>query len=139
MTNLAQFRLALVSAKETLRTAKTDHETIKAIREQAAIDGGRLAACKNETERTRALLIALDNDSDYIQARDRLRDAEYEVDRIQAEIATCEDQLTADKLRVRDAANQALDRYSAALLRMAPQNPVSAAIDGAIEVKELPF
>lgn len=126
MTNLPHLRIALATAKDALREQKADHETMRALREQYAIDCGALAACKNEAERTRALLIALDQDNDYIAARDQLRSAEYEVERLAAEIAVEEDARRADELRIREASTAALDRYATALMRA---NPVQAAID----------
>jgi len=128
--SLSELRIQLADARATLREA--DHETMKAIREQYAIDNGRLANCKNEGERTRALTIVLDGDDDYLEARERLRVVEYEVDLLQAQIASEEDARDAEKLRVRDDANKALDRYAAALERLARQNPIHTAIDQAL-------
>lgn len=129
---LSSLRITLVTAKDALRGHKADYETIKAIREQAAIDGG--ATGKNEAERTRALLIALDQDSEYLEARDRLRTAEYDVDRLQAEIDIAKDERTARELACRERNNEVLDRYAAALEALARRNPVHAAIDA-----QLPF
>lgn len=140
MSDLADLRMQLAEARAALREAKDDHETMKAIREQAAIDRG--ATGKNAEERARALTIQLNYDDDYLAARQRLRQREYEVDTIQAQIAVAEDARDADKLRSRDAATQALDRYAAALERLARQNPIQAAIDDhALRVArgELPF
>jgi hypothetical protein len=130
MTTLAELRIALANAKGDLREAKEDHETMTAIREQRAIDGG--ATGKNEAERTRALLIALDQDDDYIDSRDRLRAAEYEVDRLTAEIEIIRDARTARELDIRERNNEVLDRLAAAYTAMARVNPVPAVIDGAL-------
>lgn len=127
---LSDLRIALANARDRLRTAKEDHETMTAIREQAAIDRG--ATGKNAEERTRALLIALDRDDVYHESRDRLWDAEADVDQLLAQIAVAEDERDVEKLRVRDEANRALDRYANALLRLARQNPITTAIDAAL-------
>jgi len=130
--DLAQLRIQLADARAALREQKADHETMKAIREQYAIDNGKLTGCTNDKARERALLIALDGDDDYLGARDRLRAAEYEVDLVTAQIASAEDERDAEKLRIRDDANKALDRYAAALERLARQNPIVTAIDQAL-------
>lgn len=130
--DLAQLRIQFADAKAVLREQKADHETMKAIREQFAIDSGAHNGCKNAEDRARALLIALDQDDDYLGARNRLRDAEYEVERLTAEITSAEDARDTEKLRVRDEANRVLDRLAAAYERLARQNPVVAAIDAAL-------
>lgn len=127
---LAELRRTLVTAKDTLRTAKEDHATLTAICEQRAINDG--ATGKNAEERERALLIALDKDGEYLKSRDRLDGAEHEVDRISAEIAILEDDRKARELACRERANEVLDRLAAAYERMAPGNPVRAAIDTAL-------
>lgn len=127
---LADHRRALVTARDALRTTKEDHETIRAICEQRAVDAG--ATGKNAEERERALLIALDKDGEYLKVRDRLDSAEYEVDRIQAEIAILEDNRKARELTCREENNRVLDRLAAAYERMAPGNPARAAIDTAL-------
>lgn len=132
MTTLAELRTELAEAKAALREAKGDHETMKAIREQAAIDRGLLGACKNEGERTRVLTIVLDQDNDYLTARQRLRESEYAVDQLAADIATAEDERETLKLRIRDEANRALDHYAAALERLTRSNPIHTAIDAAL-------
>jgi hypothetical protein len=130
--SLSELRIQLANARAALRETKADYETTKAIREQAAIDRGFLGSCKNEGERTRTLTVVLDGDNDYLTARERLRIAEYEVDLVAAQIAIEEDARDAEKLRIRDDANKALDRYAAALERLARVNPIHTAIDAAL-------
>lgn len=128
---LSELRIDLAEARAALREAKDDYETMKAIHEQAAIDCGD-AGGKNAEERARSLTIALSQNTAYLEARQRLREAEYAVDQLATDIAIAEDERDADKLRVRDAANQALDRYAAALERLARSNPIVTAIDQAL-------
>lgn len=101
MTNLPQLRLDLAAARSALRTAKDELETAKAI---ATLD----VTGKNDDERKRAAASALLSNTIYKLALQYLRDCESEVDRIEAEIATHEDQLRADELRVREKLADAL-------------------------------
>lgn len=130
MTTLTDHRRALVTAKEALRAAKENHATLTAICEQRAVEGG--ATGKNAEERERALLIALDQDRQYLSSRDRLDSAEYEADRIQAEIDILKDERTARELACRERANEVLDRYAAALERLTRNTSTTAVIDAAL-------
>lgn len=127
---LSELRRALVTAKDALRTAKEDHATLAAICEQRAINDG--ATGKNAEERERALRIALDKDGEYLTSRDRLDSAEYEVERLQVKIAILEDDRKARELTCRERNNEALDRYAAALERLASQRPVTMAVDATL-------
>lgn len=125
MTTLAELRRQLVTAKEALRDAKTGLETAKTI---ATLN----TKGSNDTERKKADAQALLDDQDYNQARDHLRSCEYEVDRLEAEIDILKDERTAHELACRERANEVLDRLAATYERMAPANPVRAAIDTAL-------
>lgn len=129
--SLSELRIQLADARAALREMKADHETVKALHEQHVINNG-IADGKNAEERSRKLLIALDQDDDYLEARDRLRVAEYEADLVAAQIAIAEDERDVEKLRIRDEANRALDHYAQALERLARSNPIHAAIDAAL-------
>lgn len=103
MTNLPQLRLDLAAAKAALRQAKDETEMAKAI---ATLD----VTGRNDDERKRAAAAALLNNHTYKLALLYQRGCESEIDRIEAEIATHEDQIRADELRVREKLADALLR-----------------------------
>jgi hypothetical protein len=108
MSNLAQLRTDLAAARITLRQAKDELETAKAIAEQNYIMtlGGNVG--KNSEERERNLIIGLSGSSLYRDALSYLRESEASIDQLQAEIAIEEDRLRAEELRVREKLADAL-------------------------------
>lgn len=122
--NLPQLRLDLASARITLRQAKDELETAKAIAEQNYIMtlGGNVG--KNETERERNLIIGLSGSSLYRDALSYLRESEAVIDQLQAEIAVEEDRLRAEELRVREKlADALLGRRESAAMDDAASDP----------------
>lgn len=117
MTNLPQLRLDLATARVTLRQAKDELETAKAIAEQNYIMtlGGTVG--KNEAERERNLIIGLSGSSLYRDALSYLRESEALIDQLQATIAIEEDTIRIEELRVREKLADALlgQRESAAV------------------------
>lgn len=98
---LPQLRLDLAAARATLRQAKDELETAKAI---ATLD----VTGKNDDERKRAAQSALLSNTTYKLALQYLRDCESEIDKLEAEIAVEEDRVRADELRVREKLADAL-------------------------------
>lgn len=125
MTTLAQLRRDLVAAKDRLRDAKTSLETSKTI---ATLN----TKGANAEERKKADAQALLDDGDYNQALDHLRACETLVDGIEAEIDILKDERTARELACREHANEVLDRYAAALERLARNASTTAVIDAAL-------
>lgn len=104
---LPQLRLDLAAARITLRQAKDELETAKAIAETTMIHNGA-AGGKNAEERARALIVALEGSTLYRDALSYLRESEALIDQLQAEIANEEDRMRADELRVREKLADAL-------------------------------
>lgn len=122
---LSELRIALAHAKDRLRTAKTDLETAKTIATMETKGA-------NAEERKKADAQALLDDQNYNKALAHLHTCEYEADRIEAEIDILKDERTARELACRERNNEALDRYAAALERLASQRPVTMAVDAAL-------
>lgn len=122
---LAELRRQLVTAKETLRDAKTGLETAKTIATMHAIG-------KNDDERKKAKDQALLNDLNYKKAQTHLQTCEYEVGRLEAEIDIARDERTARELACRERANEVLDRYAAALERLERNASTAAVVDAAL-------
>lgn len=101
MSNLPQLRMDLAAAKAALRQAKDELETAKAI---ATLD----VTGKNDDERKRAAAAALLNNHTYKLALLYFRDCEADIDKLEAEVSICEDQIRADELRVREKLADAL-------------------------------
>lgn len=81
---LPEIRLSLADARANLRTAKDTLEIVRAEAEQRCIDLAGGAIGKNETERSRALTLALARDPQYIRALSQARRVEAEVERLDA-------------------------------------------------------
>lgn len=107
MPNLSELRISLAAARVTLRQAKDELETAKAIAETTMIHNGA-AGGKNAEERARALIVALEGSTLYRDALSYLRESEALIDQLQAEIANEEDRMRADELRVREKLADAL-------------------------------
>ncbi len=123
-------RIELAQARIALRAAQDHFELTKAQGEHQIIGaaGGKIG--NNAEERSRNLLLALEQDPDYVQARARLREAQAKVDRLQAEI---EDMI--DARRKDDRASR--DRLSAALEVIAlqvPRTPLKDVLTQALEL-----
>lgn len=124
-------RLALAEAKITLRQAKDNHQTCKAIVEyQALLQGGG----KNKEERDANVAQALRADPVARAALDDLRDAEATVERLEAEIAVMDDDRKTRQLQVLDRQAAALERFADALGRVPPA--VAAAACGVADTTE---
>lgn len=122
---LAELRRDLAQAKDTLRTAKTDLETAKTIATMHVTG-------KNDDDRKKAKDQALLNDLNYKKAQTYLQACEYAVECMEVEIDIARDERTARELACRERANEVLDRLAVAYERMAPANPMRAAIDTAL-------
>lgn len=100
MTHFLELRQRLADCRTTLRTAKDYLELAKAEAEQSAIDEGR-AGGKNAEERTRSLVIALETDDTYQDARRRLRLAEANLDQVEAHLEAALDERRASEWQIR--------------------------------------
>ena len=120
-------RTELAEARIALRDAQAAFEETKAIVEQRIIAsaGGAKELGSNAEERARALLLALQQDSDYIRMLAILREAQATVDRLQATLDDAIDQRRADDRRSRDRLSAALEHIAA----HATDNPTEAVID----------
>lgn len=107
MPNLSELRISLAAARVTLRQAKDELETAKAIAETNMIANGA-AGGKNAEERARALTVALEGSTLYRGALSYLRESEAYIDQIQATIAIEEDTIRIEELRVREKLAEAL-------------------------------
>lgn len=125
MTTIGNLRIKLADARIDLRTAKDALETAKTI---ATMD----VAGKNDDERKRNQARALTESGLYGDALIYLRNCEATVEHLEAALDAAKDERAAEELRIRDQANQALDRYAAALEQLARRNPIHAAIDAAL-------
>lgn len=102
---LATVRMQLADARAALRNAKDDYALAKAQAEQnAQIDG------KNEAERARKLIIAVAEDFYYNRALAALREAEYIVDRREAQIESLLDDRRAWEWAIRSELIDALGK-----------------------------
>ena len=101
MTTLAQLRLDLANARAELRTAKDALDTAKAI---ATLN----VTGKNDDERKKATAQALLDSQHYNLALIALRDREFNVDLIEAQIAIEEDAIRQRELEARERLAEAL-------------------------------
>lgn len=108
-THFHELRQRLVTVRAELRTAKDLHEQALAQAEQAAIDSGQ-AGGKNAEERARSLTLALMKDASYQAARARLREAENEVERVEALLESARDERRASEWHIRAKLADALFR-----------------------------
>ena len=108
-------RTELAEARIALRDAQDAYEETKAIVEQRIITsaGGAKELGSNAEERARALLLALQQDGDYIRMLAILREAQATVDRLQATLDDAIDARRADDRRSRDRLSAALERIGA--------------------------
>jgi hypothetical protein len=125
MSSLSELRIQLADAKATLRQAKDDLDTTKTI---ATLN----TAGSNDRERKKADEQALLNSEPYKKALAHLHTCEANVERIEAEIDAAKDERTARELACRERNNEVLDRYAAALERLARANPIHTAIDQSV-------
>lgn len=142
---LARLRLRLAEAKAVLRNAQDDYKLAKAHAEQVtSIDG------KNEAERMRKLTIALAEDVYHSRALQALRQAEYEVDRVEAAIESLLDDRRAWEWSIRSALIDALGQAGkddgaafdgmldhAGLLRCETLSRAPIAADAASDINDL--
>lgn len=108
-----ELRLSLAEARNKLRQAKDAFEVAEAQAEQRAIDNG-LAGGKNIEERQRNTLLALQNDTAYLDALKALRSAEANVDRLEALLESARDARRIDEWRIRAQIVEALNRAGVA-------------------------
>lgn len=108
-----ELRLSLADARDKLRQAKDAFEVVEAQAEQRAIDNG-LAGGKNIEERQRNTLLALQQDSTYLAALKALRNAEANVDRLEALLEGTRDARRIDEWRIRAQLVDALNRAGVA-------------------------
>lgn len=106
---MSNLRLQLADARAALRNAKDNHDMVKAQAEQQAIDHG-FAGGKNTEERSRSLTIALIDDRRYQEVLSRLRNAEHQVDHIQAMLDNADDDRRAYEWSIRAALCDALGK-----------------------------
>lgn len=86
-SNLPELRQRLANARDELRRAKDDYETVKAIAEMGVPLMG-----KNAEDRKRELQAALAVSRQHQQALSALRHAEHQVDAVQAAVDAAEDE-----------------------------------------------
>lgn len=101
MTTLAQLRLDLANARADLRTAKDALDTAKTV---ATLN----VTGKNDDERKKAAAQALIDSNHYNLALIALRDREFAVDLIEAQIAVEEDAIRLRELEARERLTEAL-------------------------------
>lgn len=97
---MKELRLQLAQARADLRSAKDDYEAVRAACEQHAIDAGH-ADGKNAEERSRKLVLALNGDRHYLAARRQYRQAEAEVERLDALLEGARDARRYDEWTIR--------------------------------------
>lgn len=95
----------LAHTKADLREAKDHEQTVRAICESVATLTG-----KNETDRRRELTLALSQDGAYRSALAQLREAEYAVDRAQADVEAAESERRDREWGIRARLAEALER-----------------------------
>ncbi len=107
-------RVQLAAARIALRAAQDHYDLITAQAEQRIIDaaGGAKHLGANAEDRSRALTLALAEDHAHAEALTLLRQAQAEVDRLQAEVDDA-----IDERRTLDRASR--DRASAAIEQLA--------------------
>lgn len=106
---MIELRQQLAAARIRLRGVKGSFELARAEAEQRAIDAG-LAGGKNEKERERALLLAISKDEQYLIGLAAYRQAEAEVDRLEALLEGARDARRAEEWQIRARLADALMR-----------------------------
>lgn len=109
-TGIASTRKQLTQARLTLSDAREHFDLIKAKAEQRAIHALNGSAGKNDEERKRNLTIALATDSEYLRARQWVRDCERQVAEAETDLEIFSDQRRAEEWNVRLQLIIALDR-----------------------------
>lgn len=141
MSDFTELRLQLATVRDALRHAKDTLTLSQAEAEQRAIDAAGGSIGKNETERTRALTLALSRDSQYRGALTAMRCYEAEVDRLEALLESAKDARRVDEWAVRARLADAL------LTANIPSDRIDVTGDGAfddaadrlLDLKTLPF
>ncbi|HEY0607768.1 MAG TPA: hypothetical protein VGD58_32940 [Herpetosiphonaceae bacterium] len=120
-------RQRLAAARIALRDAQDHHDLIKAQAEHRIIEnaGGAKNLGANADDRTRAVTLALANDPAYCAALAALREAQAEVDRMQADVDDAIDQRRKLDRQSRDRASAALE----ALALLPPDRVPLALVD----------
>lgn len=113
-TKKASPRAQLAAARITLRAQQDHHERITAQAEQRIIDaaGGAKNLGANAEDRTRALTLALAEDATYTESLMWFRNAQAEVDRLQAEVDDAIDQRRKLDRASRDRASAAIEQLA---------------------------
>lgn len=121
-------RAQLAAARIALRAQQDHHERITAEAEQRIIDaaGGSKHLGPNTEDRARALTIALTNDATYTESLMWVRNAQAEVDRLQAEVDDLIDQRRKLDRASRDRASAAIEQLA---LLSAERVPLSLAAE----------
>lgn len=101
MTNLAQLRLDLATARAEQRTAKDALDTAKVV---ATLD----VTGRNDDERKKAAAQALLGNAAYTEALAYYRNIEATIDTLEAQIAIEEDAIRLRELEARERLNEAL-------------------------------
>lgn len=120
-------RTDLAEAKIALRQARDDYQTRKAIVEYTVL----LAGGPNKEARDAAAAHALREDASVVEALGTLRDAEAQIDRLEAALLAAEDSLKERRLAAQERQTAALGRFADALGRVPPA--VAAAATGLTE------
>src|SRR5262245_59478795 len=95
-----ELRLRLAECRASLRSAKDAFETVKAQREQVAIDTGA-AGGSNAEQRTRSLTIALATDTLYLSALAASRVCEAQCEQVEALLEAATDERRAAEWQIR--------------------------------------
>ena len=121
-------RTQLATAKIALRAAQDHYDLTKAQAEQRSIDaaGGSKHLGANTDDRTRALTLALAQDTAYRESLTVLRQAQATVDRLQAEV---DDAIDQRRKLDRDSRDRASDAIAQLALLSAERVPLSLAAE----------
>lgn len=120
---LALARQNLTEARIHLQAKQDDEKIARAYAERDAISALNGSAGKNDEERRRNLLLALENDKAYQRTLHELRKAEAAVSRAETELELAQDQRRAEEWGIRLQLVIALDR--AGVTSDAPGDDVS--------------
>jgi hypothetical protein len=113
-TKKASPRVHLVTARSALRAAQDHYDLTRAQAEQRIIEaaGGTKNLGANAEDRTRALTLALAEDSAYTESLRVLRQAQAAADRWQAEVDDAIDQRRTLDRASRDRASAAIEQLA---------------------------
>ncbi len=114
MSTRSTKRQRLAAARIALRDAQDHHDLAKAQAEQRIIDaaGGAKHLGANAEDRARALTLALAEDVTYTESFMWFRNAQAEVDRLQAEVDDAIDQRRTLDRASRDRASAAIEQLA---------------------------